>query len=220
MWRVSLAGLLLALGVCTHVPSQDVADSQRIIRLIKQLGDEDFAKREAAGKELADIGELALPALRQAAASAKDLEVRARAGKIVREHETRALAAIAKKELAGLQGTWHSVATEMGSAPQTGVNRADKHLIQRDSWICEFNGTIAQTATLRIAGTKGKTILVDFVITDGFKKGDIWLGIYERSGDDLKWCGGYAGDNVSRPTSFATRAGDGYLLRVLKRDKK
>jgi hypothetical protein len=40
-------------------------EAERIARLVKQLGDDDFAKREAGSKELDDIGEPADPALRK-----------------------------------------------------------------------------------------------------------------------------------------------------------
>ena len=43
------------------------AETDRIVLLIKQLGNNAFAKRDAATKELETIGEKALPALRNAA---------------------------------------------------------------------------------------------------------------------------------------------------------
>ena len=52
-----------------------------LARLIKQLGHDDFDKREAATKRLAEIGEPALDALRQATTS-DDAEVRMRAEQI------------------------------------------------------------------------------------------------------------------------------------------
>jgi hypothetical protein len=56
----------------------------RIAQLVRQLGDEKFARRKAAGKELEAAGARALPALRQAAVTAPDEEVRRQAGLIVR----------------------------------------------------------------------------------------------------------------------------------------
>ncbi len=50
-----------------------------ISELIKELGHHQFAKRQAASKELAAVGPAALDALRKAAASSKDAEVRKRA---------------------------------------------------------------------------------------------------------------------------------------------
>jgi hypothetical protein len=66
------AALALAAG-----PGKE-AKSRRVARLVEQLGDDDFDKREAASKELERVGEPAVDALRKAA-SAADLEVRRRA---------------------------------------------------------------------------------------------------------------------------------------------
>src|SRR5437764_2709011 len=57
------------------------ADAE-IARLVKQLGHDDFDKREAASKRLAEIGETLLDALDKALTS-DDLEVRCRARSIV-----------------------------------------------------------------------------------------------------------------------------------------
>ena len=57
-------------------------ETDRIALLIKQLGENAFAKRDAATKELEAIGEKALPALRNAAANG-DLEIRRRAQKLI-----------------------------------------------------------------------------------------------------------------------------------------
>ena len=58
-------------------------DDAEIARLIKQLGDDDFDKREAASKELKAIGEPARAALQEAAASSKDAEIRQRASRLM-----------------------------------------------------------------------------------------------------------------------------------------
>jgi hypothetical protein len=54
-----------------------------INHLIKELGDDEFAKREAASKELAAMGPAALDALRKAAASSEDAEIRTRAARAI-----------------------------------------------------------------------------------------------------------------------------------------
>jgi formylglycine-generating enzyme required for sulfatase activity len=59
--------------------SGDDAENRRIAAKVEQLGDELFARREAAASELKALGEVALPALRSAAAHAPDLEIRWRA---------------------------------------------------------------------------------------------------------------------------------------------
>lgn len=62
-------------------PRKEIATA-RIARLIRQLGDDAFAKREAASKELCAIGAPALAALWKAADSSGDPEIRRRAEEI------------------------------------------------------------------------------------------------------------------------------------------
>jgi hypothetical protein len=99
-------GLLIGLWACT--PGDDTRasrpaapvrslrlpgtpdDSTRIDQLIKQLGSEQFAEREAASRELAAYGESALSALRRASRS-EDPEVRRRARELLRAIVTRLL---------------------------------------------------------------------------------------------------------------------------------
>ena len=55
--------------------------------LVEQLGDADFKTREAATKKLKDMGREALPALKEAIASAADPEICSRADALVRQIE-------------------------------------------------------------------------------------------------------------------------------------
>jgi HEAT repeat protein len=68
-------------GTLRGDPGQEL-DAERIARLIKQLGDDSFARREAASKELEGLGAPAVAALRKAAASDDDPEIRRRAHRI------------------------------------------------------------------------------------------------------------------------------------------
>jgi hypothetical protein len=79
----------------------------RVAALIKQLGDRAFARREAATKKLADIGEPALVALRKAATSSDDLEIRRRAERIIQTIATRAAEAAIQRQLAAFKGKWN-----------------------------------------------------------------------------------------------------------------
>jgi len=82
-WTRTLLALTFAFAVGVSLgDSQDQKKGDRVDVLIKQLGDDDFAKREAAGKALAEIGEPALSALQEAAASGEP-EVRQRAERLV-----------------------------------------------------------------------------------------------------------------------------------------
>src|SRR6185369_3432117 len=65
-------------------PVKQKIDENALRKLIAQLGDDSFEKREAADQALAEMGSQALPFLRKAAADAADLEVRERAAKLIR----------------------------------------------------------------------------------------------------------------------------------------
>src|SRR5262245_35424496 len=100
--------VLLTVAVAAHAGRGKEATAERIASLIRQLGDDEFKIREAASKALDAIGEPALGALRKAT-SDDDLEIRTRAGRIVRAITGRIRAAAAKKELEKLQGAWYTV---------------------------------------------------------------------------------------------------------------
>jgi len=76
-----LALLMLAASVAGMLRGQSGEDqtSQRIGELVKQLGADKYAQREAACRELERIGELALPALQDALKNSDDLEIVRRA---------------------------------------------------------------------------------------------------------------------------------------------
>jgi WD40 repeat protein len=74
--------LLVAFALI--LPAEPPApDGTAIAKLIEQLGSDDFSERESAAKKLEEIGVPALEALRTAAATHSDLEVRGRAKKLV-----------------------------------------------------------------------------------------------------------------------------------------
>ena len=76
---VALALILTARAGNLKGDSGKQAANAKVDRLIKQLGNDDFAKREAASKELNALGEPALAALRKATASDTDPEIQRRA---------------------------------------------------------------------------------------------------------------------------------------------
>jgi hypothetical protein len=77
-----LLGAAVSLGLAAGLLRGD-PEAGRIAGLIKQLGDNKFARREAASKQLEAAGQPALPALRKAAVADKDAEVRRRAQLLV-----------------------------------------------------------------------------------------------------------------------------------------
>ena len=103
----AMVALALVAGVGSlRGSSGTAARSHRVAALIKQLGDDAFAKRETASKELEDIGEPALPALRTAATSSDDPEIRGRAERISQSIAARAAEAVIKRQLAAFKGKW------------------------------------------------------------------------------------------------------------------
>lgn len=62
---------------------REEAQAERVRQLIDQLGAEEFKAREAATRELQQIGKPALPALRRAAETTDDPEVRSRAQRVI-----------------------------------------------------------------------------------------------------------------------------------------
>jgi hypothetical protein len=87
------AALLLAVGVVALTGSRTPADpappgkadaalAEKVQKLIRQLGNDQYKVREEAGKQLVEIGRPAVPALREAM-KGDDVEVKHRAGRIL-----------------------------------------------------------------------------------------------------------------------------------------
>lgn len=75
--------LLTAAALRGGEPRPD-ALPQKIAVLLRQLGDDSFARREAAGRGLQAVGEPALPALRDLVETTKDLEAARRGRQAIR----------------------------------------------------------------------------------------------------------------------------------------
>lgn len=191
-----IVGIVFLTGAVQGDPGQSVP--ARVARLIKQLGHEEFTKREAASKELDAIGEPALDALRKAAASDGDAEIRRRAGQVVGSINAR----VGWKELAKLEGTW-----------MTG-----------ERVYLKLNGTRFSSGTPTFGPSSGKITIVevgnevtfaDLVNEDGPLKGGTALAIFRRDGETLHACWTYT---ATRPTEFKNE-GNNYCF-TFKRMKK
>src|SRR5258706_12132584 len=95
--RIALILLLIALltplrAAAAPAPASQPA-SDEIKKLIDQLGDNDYPKREEAAKKLKAVGKPALPALKEAIAGNEDPEVVSRAQALVKRIEIRPLPA-------------------------------------------------------------------------------------------------------------------------------
>jgi uncharacterized protein (TIGR03067 family) len=169
------------------------ADAARIAGLIKQLGEDSFAGREAASRELTAIGEPARAALRNAAATSTDAEIRRRAEQVARD-----IAAAAKTELAKWAGAWEE-------------SRGTTLYINGDRWSWTTKGAKPTYGnTIRIVAVQEKMTLADMVVgEEGPRKGKVVKAIFRLDGNTLHYCGTY---DLPRPTAFVQGRGDPYYV--------
>jgi uncharacterized protein (TIGR03067 family) len=121
-----------------------------------------------------------------------------------------------KKEIARFQGTWRMVSLEVGQNKLTEDALKDFRLKIEGDKFTATEGTSENHGTFKVDPTK-KPKTIDITMIQGEKRQTL-LGIYELEGDTYKLCGDMSGK--SRPTEFAIKPGSGYILEVLKREKK
>jgi uncharacterized protein (TIGR03067 family) len=178
--------------------------TESIARLIRQLGDEVFAKREAATKELDAIGEPALDSLRKAA-SDDDAEVRQRAELLIASITGRVRAAITRNELEKLQGAWTLVSYETDGKQIKGEDKSHTFTVKGEKWSIHVSGQVFQAGTVQRIDVMEKINCIDLLIADGGNVGATAASIYSIEGDTLKYLN--CGD--PRPAEFVTKEGDG-----------
>jgi uncharacterized protein (TIGR03067 family) len=202
-----------AAGDETVRPGPGKGDQRdRIAALIRQLGDKEFAKREAASKELDAIGEPALEALRKAATD-DDAEVRRQSAQLLGAVTGRLCAAAARKEMAKLQGTWYTVSTNYkGTA--TGEDRTDTITYEGTEYVQRRNGEEWAAGTITIVDATASPKQIDYTTTHGPQKGRHVRSVYTLDGDNHRICSDEGNNN--RPTELSGKSG---FLRVTKRDR-
>jgi hypothetical protein len=194
LWSTAVA-LALTAGLAPRPGDADGgADAARVSRLVRQLGDNEFRKREEASKELEAIGEPALGALRKAE-SDDNPEVRRRAGRLVQTIVARGRAAAARKELARLSGSWEAAG---------GV----KMTIRGDRFTSSTLATGPRNGKLAPVEVRDGTTLVDFVVEEGDVKGQTGKAILRLEGDTLHYCITYG---EVRPAAFQDAFGNFYI---------
>jgi len=179
-----------------------------IAGLIKQLGDPKFAKREAAGRELTDIGEPALVPLRKAAA-ATDPEIQARVERVIAAISRR----VTTRELEKLQGTWSLVSYDSSGNRLKGEDKGHLFVFKGDEWVLQINGLVFQGGTVQRIEVKEKVNAIDLLITQGATAGVTAVSIYAIDGDALK----YVNSGEPRATEFVTKPGDGRHYLTFRR---
>jgi len=137
VWQLALAPAKSVSWVKKHL--RPVRPDRRVERLVRDLGSADYEDRERAMKQLAELGEKAEYALRAALLGATDLEVRRRAGRLLKAIQGRPLPALQRRSLALLE--------QIGSA------EAREHLRQLAKGAPGARLTLeAQAALERLAG--------------------------------------------------------------------
>lgn len=203
-WHVFVALVVLAASAVGCGQPAEETITERVARLVRQLGHDEFRKREAASKELDNIGEPALEGLRKAA-SADDAEVPRRAELLVQTITGRRRAAVTKKELEKLQGAWFLTYYETNGRQVSGENKGHTFTIKGDKWSTHVGGQLYNAGTVTSIEVNGKYNTIDCLITEGYNVGVTNPSIYTFDGNILK-CAYRAG---LRPTEFATKPGDG-----------
>jgi len=122
-----------------------------------------------------------------------------------------------KKDLALLQGEWTMVSGSADGQPMPDDMRQQmKRVCKDDESTTTMAGRVFIKAKITLDPAK-KPKTIDYLMTDGFTKGQKQLGIYEVEGDTFKSC--FAKPGAERPTDFSSQPGDGRTVSVWKRVK-
>jgi uncharacterized protein (TIGR03067 family) len=122
-----------------------------------------------------------------------------------------------QKELERFQGTWRYESIESDGETIPAETFKDWRLVKEGDRYTFTQGDAVYKGTFKVDVSKTpKTI--DITRTEGPEGGMKSAGIYELDGDTYKVC--LAPPGKDRPTAFESKAGSGYVLQVLKREKK
>jgi len=123
-----------------------------------------------------------------------------------------------KKELARFEGTWKWVLieTEKMKLPEDEIS-GPRMKLMGDKFTVNESADATFSGTFKVDPSK-KPKTIDVTFTDGPDKGKTFLGIYELEGTTYKVI--VDPEGKSRPTEFKIKPGSGYVLQVLKREKK
>jgi len=120
-------------------------------------------------------------------------------------------------DLEKLQGTWVFLALEVEGAKLPDAMLGGSKIIIRGDNFTSISAGVTYEGKIKIdRHATPKTL--DLIFTDGPDKGRTSLGIYDLDGDKLKICLSLAGN--TRPPDFSSKAGSGFALETLKREKQ
>ena len=126
-----------------------------------------------------------------------------------------ALAASAQDK--ALIGTWEGwLVNGDGSQTAQRQSRISEMVITAAQITCKDGGNRSMGAGSYKVGAAGAVKTIDATGTAGQPSGKAFQGIYQISGDTLKWCSG--NDKArTRPTELKTNIGNGHFLMILTR---
>jgi uncharacterized protein (TIGR03067 family) len=121
----------------------------------------------------------------------------------------------ARKELDGFQGTWQFVAEAIdGSDVAQEQLQQMTFTVRGDKYTVRFGDQLVQSGTLKPnPATKPKSF--DGAATQGDGEGSTLLGIYEFSGDTLRFC--FDPKGKKRPAEFKSAQGSGLIAGTVNR---
>jgi uncharacterized protein (TIGR03067 family) len=167
--------------------------------------------REAASADLEEIGEPAREALRKAAASSDDVEIRKRAEDVLRTIIGRTL----EREQKQLDGTWSLVSYEVDGKQIKGEDKAHVFGFKRGRWSMTVGGAQFQGGTITSIEPAGKHNTIDLLISEGGNPGATAYSIFAIDGDTLR----YLNCGLPRSSEFVTKPGDGRHYLTFRRVK-
>jgi uncharacterized protein (TIGR03067 family) len=120
-----------------------------------------------------------------------------------------------KTDVERLQGTWHVASLEVeGARMRDNAVKGSKIVLKGNTFETISMGAVYK-GTFHV-NPKATPKTLDMKFNEGPEKGNTSLGIYELDGDTWKICLTIGAKN--RPKTFATRAGSGLGLEILKRE--
>jgi len=123
-----------------------------------------------------------------------------------------------KKDMDKLEGEFAMVSGEAdGQAMPENFLKNSKRVAKDGITTVMIGDMLLMKAKFTIDPSKNpKTI--DYMMLEGFTKGKTQLGIYEITGDTVRFC--FAAAGADRPSDFTSKAGSGRTLSVWQRIKK
>jgi uncharacterized protein (TIGR03067 family) len=125
----------------------------------------------------------------------------------------------ASRDRQALQGTWQSVKEEMRGGPAPGDPRDHQMIFSGDAFRLIEGDKVLIRGTFKVDASKTPRVM-EMTITEGAGPDPEAAshGIYEISGDELKWCAAEPGTD-GRPQKFDTK-GTANVFIQLKRQSK